>query len=251
MARAGDLLLVYSDRRLLHGEILEVVNEEIGHSYRTRWPDGRENRFHAELSTHRHVVIPRPNRWKHAGRSDPRRHVLFQLPQHGIGAEVGVWRGDFALQMLRISKAQQLYLIDPWRYMPDAEHMQTRYGGSIARSQSDMDGVHAAVLSRFRSEIAANSVVVKRTTLPELAASQSPPRFDWVYLDGDHHYESVKADIEAAWRMVRPGGFIAGDDYTDGNWWGDSVIRATTEFVKSGRAIFTYLYKTQYVLERV
>ena len=36
---------------------------------------------------------------------------------------------------------------------------------------------------------------------------------DWVYIDGDHSQAAVLADLRAAWRAVRPGGFITGDDY--------------------------------------
>lgn len=37
-------------------------------------------------------------------------------------------------------------------------------------------------------------------------------KFDCVYIDGSHAYSMVKADIEVARRMVRPGGIICGDD---------------------------------------
>lgn len=50
--------------------------------------------------------------------------------------------------------------------------------------------------------------------------------FDCVFLDAAHDYESVRADI-AAWRpKVKPGGYLAGDDYI-APWLG--VIDAVTE----------------------
>jgi predicted O-methyltransferase YrrM len=60
-----------------------------------------------------------------------------------------------------------------------------------------------------------------------------------VWLDGDHSYEGVKADLEHLSRSLRPGGLIAGDDYTAGGWWGDGVIRAVDEFAASGRGRLT------------
>jgi cephalosporin hydroxylase len=35
---------------------------------------------------------------------------------------------------------------------------------------------------------------------------------DLLFIDGDHHYEAVKADFEAYWRLVRPGGIVAFHD---------------------------------------
>ena len=40
--------------------------------------------------------------------------------------------------------------------------------------------------------------------------------FDLCYIDADHSYEAVKADIEACKSLVRPGGYIGGHDY---GWW--------------------------------
>jgi hypothetical protein len=38
-------------------------------------------------------------------------------------------------------------------------------------------------------------------------------RVDWVYIDGLHDYESVKADLYGARQILKPGGVIYGDDY--------------------------------------
>lgn len=52
----------------------------------------------------------------------------------------------------------------------------------------------------------------------------------WVYIDADHSYKGVKGDLEAFYRTVKSGGFLAGDDYRQGGWWGDGVVRAVDEF---------------------
>ena len=41
-------------------------------------------------------------------------------------------------------------------------------------------------------------------------------KFDLCYIDADHNYEAVKADILACKRLVRFGGYIGGHDY---GWW--------------------------------
>jgi len=37
--------------------------------------------------------------------------------------------------------------------------------------------------------------------------------YDFVYLDGAHDYENVKAELEIYYRRVQPGGIFAGHDY--------------------------------------
>ncbi len=89
-----------------------------------------------------------------------------------------------------------------------------------------------AIVSEVRTKFAANSrVVVHRVTSPEFFASCEPESFDWVYIDGDHTASAVLADLRGAWRVVRPKGMVAGDDY----FWRDDdgslgVRRAVRQF---------------------
>ncbi len=39
------------------------------------------------------------------------------LPKGGVGAELGVWKGEFSVRLLKGAKPRQLYLIDPWRQL--------------------------------------------------------------------------------------------------------------------------------------
>lgn len=48
---------------------------------------------------------------------------------------------------------------------------------------------------------------------------------DAVYIDGDHRYDAVKADIRAWWPKVRVGGVIAGHDFYD------DIARAVRELL--------------------
>jgi predicted O-methyltransferase YrrM len=49
---------------------------------------------------------------------------------------------------------------------------------------------------------------------------------DFIFIDADHSYEAVKADIAAWSKRLAPGGLIAGHDY-DAHWPG--VMRAVDE----------------------
>lgn len=59
------------------------------------------------------------------------------------------------------------------------------------------------------------------------AKHQADGSLDFVFIDADHTYESVLADIDAWLPKVRSGGILAGHDYVNAPWSG--VIRAVTE----------------------
>jgi len=231
------------------GQVLEIVPESTDFTLRIRWEDGQETRVdpahEPSLRISRNILLrPRP------GRYDSRTFLLRLLPKRSTGAEVGVWKGDFAVQMLRIAKPCRLYLVDPWMFMPDSGHAHTRYGGSIAKSREDMETVLASVQERFRRKIDKGVVLIHRGTLPSLAETPDPPRLDWVYIDGDHNYEAVSSDLRTAARLVRPGGYITGDDYRQDGWWKDAVVSAVHELIRSGDAELELVKRSQYILRR-
>src|SRR2546430_9287984 len=48
--------------------------------------------------------------------ADPQgRAFLFKmLPRGSVGAEIGVWKGDFSKLLLRRVRPAELHLVDPW-----------------------------------------------------------------------------------------------------------------------------------------
>ena len=106
---------------------------------------------------------------------------------------------------------------------------RAKYGGGEATSQSDMDLIYAAVRSRFRRY----PIVWHRMTSTEAASRIGNETLDWAYIDGNHSYEYVVQDLRNYWKKVRSGGLLMGDDYSEGHWWGDGVVRAVDEFVNS------------------
>jgi Methyltransferase domain len=171
-----------------------------------------------------------------------RRHrweLVSQLPRGGAGAEIGTWEGDFAAQLLKRVKPRRLYLIDPWEHRSEATYERAFFGDRTPGGQAKMDAIHESVCQRFASPIASGQVVVLRARSTEAADLVEP--LDWVYIDGDHTYNAVKADLERFYERLKPGGVIAGDDYGMAGWWGDGVTRAVDEFVASHRVPPTFL----------
>jgi hypothetical protein len=170
------------------------------------------------------------------------------MPKGGKCAEIGVWKGDFSARILEITRPTELHLIDPWQFITGEGYDQSWYGGSAAKSQADMDVIYGDVLQRFDAPIHAGTVVVHR--IPSSGADQAIPDryFDWVYIDANHLYEFVKSDLELFSRKVRPGGYVAGDDYGERGWWENGVTKAVDEFVASGHAVLVRLLEAQFIL---
>jgi hypothetical protein len=176
-----------------------------------------------------------------------RRQVLAILPKRAVGAEIGVWRGDFSAEILKVAAPRKLYLIDPWLIRDDAVHEKAWYG---TRSKPDMEGIYQNVLKRFAVECESGTVVVKRARSEETLSEFPDGYFDFIYIDGDHEYSAVRKDCFLAYEKVRTGGYICGDDYRIGGWWKDGVVRAFHELISERPVLIHYTRGTQIVLQK-
>lgn len=185
-----------------------------------------------------------------ADRRASRDALLARLPKGGTCAEVGTWKGDFAARILARVEPERLYLIDPWEYRGESEYEHSMYGGDSPEGQREMDEIYNAVLARFDAEIARGQVVVMRMRSTDAATQLGEDSLDWAYIDSDHTYESVHADLESFSRAVKPGGLIAGDDYGESGWWGNGVTRAVDEFTAAGRCGVPAIVGSQFLFTK-
>lgn len=159
-------------------------------------------------------------------RAEARRKLLARLPRNAIGAEIGVWKGEFSRQLVAETQPRELHLIDPWKFR--GEFPNRLYGGSGAQSQADMDRIHEGVKQHFNGS---SNVVIHRGNSGEVLERIEDGYFDWIYIDGDHSYEGVTTDLEVGLRKVRKGGILAGDDLYWGPEDGMPVKRGLEDFV--------------------
>lgn len=109
-----------------------------------------------------------------------------QHNKKGIGAEVGVQRGYFSY-ILSQDWTGKILAIDIWT---DGSHHEEA----------------KKVLQDRNVELIKGDSVSVATTIADGS-------LDWVYIDADHDYESVYADLVAWYPKVRKGGVVAGHDY--------------------------------------
>ncbi|HPD17894.1 MAG TPA: class I SAM-dependent methyltransferase [Planctomycetota bacterium] len=143
--------------------------------------------------------------------------ILPLLPQGGVAAEIGVFKGCFSQTILDLNRPATLHLVDPWAG-------EVSSGGVTGQG----DELYQLVLGRFQRKIEAGQVAVHRKTSAQAAQEFPDGHFDWVFLDANHGFAGMMQDLEAWFPKVKPGGYITGHDYTDVKGYG--VIQAVDEF---------------------
>jgi SAM-dependent methyltransferase len=160
--------------------------------------------------------------------------VRATLPSGGVGAELGVHRGEFAAELLELAQPTRLHLIDLWYLFGREWH----WGEGEERSTI---GALKGVLDRFEDDLVSGRVVLHIGDDLELLPSFPDAYFDWVYVDSIHVYEHAIRELGLLSRKVRPGGVIAGDDWIeDTSHPHHGVERAVRKFVGSGRGELVY-----------
>ena len=158
---------------------------------------------------------------------DKRKFLLNYMKDGDIGAEIGVWKGDFSEMVLKEKKLSAFYLIDPWCFQPEFKNRM--YGGKVAKSQVDMDQIYEGVKERLSSF---RNLTYIRKKSDEAAKEIKNGSLDWVYIDGNHYREYVKKDLELFFHKVKVSGYLIGDDILWKTEEGkQEVFQAVSEFV--------------------
>lgn len=165
---------------------------------------------------------------KKQNKDSVRRTFLSRLPTGGQAIEIGVWRGAFSSVILDVVEPDHLTLIDPWAHIVEDSHTEAFSGRTEAKK---MNRIHDEVRQKFRKQIAAGQVTIMREFSGTALKKFGKESIDFAYVDGDHSYEGITADLEALFPRMRVGGIMAFDDYHRQGWWGDAIIRGIHEFL--------------------
>jgi hypothetical protein len=150
-----------------------------------------------------------------------RENVLYLIKERIItpllGVEVGVRFGDHASKMLSFLGIDRLFLVD---------HFLPYQDGLLIQTVEDQDRYYKAMFNN----LAFNNKVIFITKTSEFASTLfANNSLDFVYIDANHSYQSVKEDMELWFSKVKYGGILCGHDYNNGEH--DGVKRAVDEFV--------------------
>jgi len=125
-------------------------------------------------------------------------------------AEVGVYRGDFAAEILRhCEDLSRYYMIDPWRHLSDwnkpANHDNSVLGEFFQETKE-------------KTDFAAAKRTILRGKTTEVVDQIADGELDLAYIDADHTLKGIAIDLIRVYPKVRTGRFLAGDDFTRSVW---------------------------------
>ncbi len=142
-----------------------------------------------------------------------RVNLLEKIPENSVGAELGIQVAQFSKKISDIVKPKLFYLVDTWIDMKLEENYTDRF------------------LKRTKN----SNYIKRKQTSESFLKSLDDNHLDWVYIDADHSYDSVKTDLLLSKDKVKDDGYIMGDDYinydyTNHSFWG--VKDAVNEFLQ-------------------
>lgn len=125
--------------------------------------------------------------------------------------EVGVWKGDTARRLVVARPLLRLALVDLWS-PATPESSWIRSGAKDALTpQARFDQMYDEV--RRIMEPYESRVRILRRWSGEAAEYIADASQDLVFIDADHSYEGVRADMARWAPKVVPGGWLSGHDY--------------------------------------
>ena len=159
--------------------------------------------------------------WFHHG---PKILELVEQHQPTVCVELGTWLGASAIPVaLSIRRWRGvLTCVDTW-------------SDNIYQAAQTSPWLLVSCARNLVTAGVTNARLMPTTTL-EAARTWTEP-IDYLYVDADHSYASVLADLRAWVPHVRPGGVITGDDY--GNRSFPGVQAAWDEFEHEAGVTFT------------
>lgn len=157
-------------------------------------------------------------------------NIVNQLPNNSHIVEIGAFKGKscayMAVEIINSGKNIQYDIIDSWNgedgsgrpvwsdYVDDVNNNHYKPTGDIFE---EFKNNLAPVIKYINPVQALSSEAVKQYENKSL---------DFIFIDGNHHYEGVMEDLKN-WRpKMKDGAIMAGDDYNPP--WG--VEKAVTEF---------------------
>lgn len=148
-----------------------------------------------------HMVMPELRRW------DVLAGLMQELElKHFV--EVGCKEGRTTGHVLKAVPGSTAIAIDPWA-------VQEKGGDPKRETYEDWD--FTKIEEDFWENVGEADDRCEHWRATSLAAAATAEkqqlRYDLVFIDALHDYESVKADIAAWWPLVRAGGVLAGHDF--------------------------------------
>jgi len=116
-----------------------------------------------------------------------------------LGAEVGVFAGHNAINIIQNLKPKTLYLVDP--YVAYNEYAVVDVEMSLEFAKQNAYNLTHTYNPRY---------IYKK--FHEVTEEEIPEKLDFIYIDGCHTYEMLEKDFNKALQFIKDDGIICGHD---------------------------------------
>lgn len=161
-----------------------------------------------------------------SGQRYNRNHLAELYNELGFtkGAEIGVRRGRYSEILCKANPKLHLYCIDPWMCH------ENKY------PQDKQDEIYDYAVERLA---AYNTTIIRKTSMDALAEIKDDS-IDFVFIDGNHHFDWVMMDLIHWTKKVKKGGIISVHDVYNGEV---GVVKAVEAYTHSHNIVPWYITK--------
>jgi hypothetical protein len=135
-----------------------------------------------------------------------------------IGVEVGVCKGRYSRVLCDNIPGLKLFGIDNWVNISGSDE-----------ERAHRESAYKQTLENLKPFIQSGMYIVVKKSSMDALNDFLDNSLDFVFIDADHSYESVKKDLCGWVPKVRVGGIISGHDYY--KFKGGGVIPAVNEYI--------------------
>lgn len=170
----------------------------------------------------------------HGGGGNPFFEPLIDALRPGLIIEVGTWKGSSAIRMAELLRAREIdgtvVCVDTW--LGGLDHILNPMAPEWDIGRYRTHG-YPALYYQFLANVVhagCQDYIVPFPNTSAIAArwlDRLGLRADLVYVDASHDEEDVYRDVVDYWKVLRPGGVMLGDDWSD--YW-PGVVQAVTRF---------------------
>jgi Methyltransferase domain len=160
-----------------------------------------------------------------------RGEILKLIPRGSIGAELGVFCGNFSLALVALTQPARLHLVDPW-WKANGD-FYADWGTYTDFGKLGTKHAYALTIDNLMRIKREGDVHIHNEFSAEWLATIPEAYLDWAYIDSSHAYEQTLEELHLLERKVKKSGLIFGDDfYPDETHVHHGVYRAVQKFTR-------------------
>lgn len=135
-----------------------------------------------------------------------RTDLINLIPDNSIILEIGVFKGEFSKEIIKLKKFKELYLVDIWLGAYGS-------GDKDGNNHTIIENMESVYMSLYKQTINRPDIHILRIDSNNFLKNWDDNYFDVIYIDGDHTEEVVYDDLVLSFGKIKDGGLLMGHDY--------------------------------------